>query len=100
MDVSLVIPSQNRGKLLKICLDCLARQDYPADKYEIVVVDDASTDDTEQIVRGYESECRLRYLKQPSKVGTAAAKNIGVREAEGDVVIFVDDDAFALRRAS
>jgi glycosyltransferase involved in cell wall biosynthesis len=95
MDASVVIPTYNRGRLLGVCLDCLIAQDYPKDGYEIIVVDDGSTDGTERVVRERESICRVKYLRQTRTLGNGAAKNRGIAEAEGEIVIFTDSDAFA-----
>lgn len=94
-DVSIIIPTYNRERFLSVCLDCLIAQDYPADKYEIVVVDDASTDGTEEMVRAKKATCRIRYERQAKTMGNGAAKNRGVYSAEGEVIIFIDSDAYA-----
>jgi glycosyltransferase involved in cell wall biosynthesis len=95
MDVSVVIPTYNREQYLTKCLDCLFDQDYPSDRYEIVVVDDASTDGTEAMVRAKDAPCRLKYLRQNKGMGCGPAKNKGIFAAEGRIVIFIDSDAFA-----
>lgn len=95
IDVSVVIPAYNREKYLTKCLDCLFDQDYPPDRYEVVVVDDASTDGTEAMVRTKGPACGFKYVRQPRNMGTGAAKNTGVEAAEGRVIIFIDSDAFA-----
>ncbi len=95
IDVSVVIPAYNREKYLTKCLDCLFAQDYAPDCYEVIVVDDASTDGTEEMVRTKNPACGFKYLRQPQNMGTGAAKNRGIEAAEGSIVVFTDSDAFA-----
>lgn len=91
---SIIICTHNRSKLLSKALDTLEGQDFPHSDYEIVVVDDASPDDTEAVVKAKNLQCELRYLKSV-KVGRAEARNIGLKAAQGDYVLFVDDDILA-----
>jgi glycosyltransferase involved in cell wall biosynthesis len=95
LDVSVVIPTYNRERYLTKCLDYLFDQDYPPDRYEVVVVDDGSTDGTEAMVNAKKPACGLKYLRQPRTTGNGAAKNRGVLAAEGSVIVFIDSDAFA-----
>ena len=91
---SIVIPSRNRRKVLERTLKFLFHQDYPQDQYEIIVVDDGSTDGTYAMVRAQASPCRLVCLRHEERKGPAVARNRGIREARGEVVIFIDDDIF------
>lgn len=85
--VSAVIPSCNSARYIADAIDSVLRQDYPA--LEIWVVDDGSTDRTRDIVRSYGD--RVRLLSQPNK-GSAAARNLGVRHAQGQYIAFLDAD--------
>jgi glycosyltransferase involved in cell wall biosynthesis len=91
--VSVVIPTHNRKEALLPTLRALAEVEYPADRWEIVLVDDGSTDGTEAAVREWapESPVPFRYLQQ-AQAGPAAARNRGAAEATGDVLVFLDDD--------
>lgn len=94
MKASIVIPTRNRRKILERTLQYLFLQDYPQDQYEIIVIDDGSTDGTHEMVKGQESPCRLVCLRHEERKGQAVARNWGIREARGEVVIFIDDDIF------
>lgn len=91
MDVSIVIPTYNRKKVLKRCLELLFAQNYPKDKYEIILVDDGSTDGTDKMVASLNPPCRFTYLYQERK-GPHIARNLGITHAEGEIVIFIDSD--------
>jgi len=92
--LSVVVPTYNRREVLRVCLASLARQTLSSDQFEVLVVDDGSTDDTESVVRSFQGALLVRYLRQPHNRGRAAARNRGIREATGDVVVFVDSDVF------
>ena len=94
MRLSVVVPTYNRREVLRVCLASLARQTLSSDQFEVLVVDDGSTDDTESVVRSFQGALLVRYLRQPHNRGRAAARNRGIREATGDVVVFVDSDVF------
>lgn len=85
--VSIVIPTHNRSSLLRLAVESVLMQTYPA--VELIVVDDGSTDDTERQMQPYAG--RLRYIKQANQ-GVAAARNAGWLAASGDYIGFLDDD--------
>ena len=87
--VSIIIPVYNGTQTIRLCLDAVTDLDYPKDKYEVIVVDNNSTDGTPDIVTQYE-EVRLVYERDLQ--GPHAATNTGVRQASGDVVAFTDSD--------
>jgi glycosyltransferase involved in cell wall biosynthesis len=84
--ISVVIPAHNAGHTLAECLQAIRRSTYR--DYEVIVVDDASTDDTRQIALQY--GCAVSSLKE--NVGAAQAKNIGASGARGEIVLFTDAD--------
>ncbi len=94
MKVSVVIATYNRKNILDRSLECLFRQDYPQDQYEIIVVDDGSSDGTQKMVEGKNPSASLKYLKHKERQGQSKAKNIGIDHAQGKVIIFIDDDVF------
>ena len=88
------MPTYNRSDLLGRALHGLLEQSLAPEQYEIVVVDDGSTDATPQVVAAVAAPAaRLRYFRQENK-GPAAARNYGVREAKGEIVLFTGDDCF------
>ena len=91
--LSVVIPTFNRKDSLQKTLDGLARQTYPAAQFEAVVVSDGSTDGTDDFLTAYAEGAPycLRPVFQPNG-GPARARNHGIRTAEGEVVVFLDDD--------
>lgn len=95
MRASVVIASRNRRLHLEKCLECLCNQDCSPDAYEIIVVDDASTDDTWSMLESHHGPCEIRTVRLPESVGCGAARNAVIPDAAGDVIIFIDDDAFA-----
>jgi glycosyltransferase involved in cell wall biosynthesis len=88
---SVVVPTYNRRALLKRTLEALARQDIGTDAFEVLVVDDGSSDGTAEMVAGFHDRLNLRYFFQPDEGFRAAkARNVGVAHAEGDVLVFID----------
>ncbi len=94
MDASIVIASYNRKELLTACLRCMDAQDYPADCFEVIVVDDGSTDGSVEMVQNWPARYSLRCIAAGHQ-GPGPARNLGVMHATGEIIIFIDDDAFA-----
>lgn len=94
--LTVIIPTYNRKDILKKCLNAIFNQTYPQSNYEIIVIDDGSTDGTEALVKSLlnDSPCALRYFKQKNK-GPATARNVGITNASGKVVLFIGDDIIA-----
>jgi len=88
MFVSVIVPAYNSETTIGDCLKSLENQDFPKNQYEIIVVDDGSTDNTEKIVLSFQ---KAKLLKQEHK-GPAAARNLGLSRAKGDIVLFTDAD--------
>jgi len=87
MRLSLVIPAYNAGSTIRTCLQSALRQTLPADTYEVVVVDDGSTDETADVVR----EFPVRLVSQHNQ-GPAVARNSGAEAARGEILVFTDSD--------
>src|SRR5205085_9321810 len=87
--VSVVVCSYNGGATMEQCLQSLAGLDYP--DYEVIVVDDGSTDDSRAILARFPM---VRAIHQ-SNHGLSAARNVGLRAATGTIVAYTDSDCFA-----
>jgi GT2 family glycosyltransferase/glycosyltransferase involved in cell wall biosynthesis len=95
--VSVVVPTHNRKDKLMACLDALAHQSVLAQEFEVVVVDDGSTDGTKDALEGSRFPFALRYYSQ-DRSGPGAARNMGIERAAGEIVLFIGDDILADER--
>jgi glycosyltransferase involved in cell wall biosynthesis len=84
--VSVIVPNYNYARTLDLCLGALERQRYP--RLEVIVVDDRSTDDSVQVARRHGA----RVLVTETNIGAPAARNLGVEQASGEVLFFLDSD--------
>ncbi len=91
--ISIVIPTRNRARYLEVALASLAAQDFDGG-YEVLVVDDGSTDDTAAVVE----RAGDRYVRQARALGLNAARNAGTGASAAPVIAFLDDDVFAPAR--
>jgi len=87
--VSIIVPAKNEGQLIGACLNSLILQSYPKHLYEIIVADNNSTDETEEIAKKY----HVILVKADGHVG--AVRNSGAQSAKGDVLAFIDADCVA-----
>lgn len=88
--VSVVVASYNGGATLKICLDSLIRLNYP--DYEVILVDDGSTDASQSIAVQYPTVRNIRHVQNQ---GLSVARNTGIEAATGEIVAFTDSDCRA-----
>ena len=86
--ISVIVPTYNRTRFLPISIKSILAQTF--EDYEIIIVDDGSTDDTSTVVRSF-SDSRIKYIRQ-SNAGQAAARNTGLSHAAGEYIGFLDDD--------
>ncbi|MGD9043438.1 MAG: glycosyltransferase [Desulfobacterales bacterium] len=91
--VSVIIPTYNRGWIVKEAIDSVLEQDFS--DYELIVVDDGSDDDTPEILKTYRN--KITVLRQPNK-GVSAARNRGIEAAMGSLIAFLDSDDLWLPR--
>lgn len=88
---SLIIPAYNVEKYIKKCLDSVLNQTY--NNYEIIIINDGSTDNTSKILESYKSDKKIKIINQENK-GLSNARNTGVSNAKGDYILFIDSDDF------
>ncbi len=93
MRISVVVPFWNVERYIGRCVEALLTQDYPSDSYEIIMVDNNSTDASAEIVRRH---ARVRLLNE-RKQGSYAARNRGLREVKGEIIAFTDPDCVPAR---
>lgn len=96
MRFSIVIPTYNRSEKLEACLKALFAQQYDKSQYEIIVVDDGSQDDMQEVLKKLtkKSPVPLNVFYQ-SNSGQGVARNRGVMEASGELILFIGDDIIA-----
>ena len=87
--ISVIVPAYNVEKYIKTCLDSLINQTYS--HFEIIIINDGSTDQTEEILRSYQSNPKFRIYSQKNG-GLSAARNHGLKLANGELVCFIDSD--------
>lgn len=87
--ISIIVPTYNTFKYLPFSIASALASEY--DNYEIIVVDDGSTDNTQELVASYLNEKRIKYIYQDNK-GLASARNTGIQNAKGEFLVFLDAD--------
>jgi glycosyltransferase involved in cell wall biosynthesis len=97
MKVSVIVTSFNYGKFLRKAIRSILEQDYPRDRYEILIVDAGSTDNTPEVLREYASE--IKVIHQIEKSGLAGGCNLGIRASMGEFIIRLDADDTLCRNA-
>ncbi len=85
---SVIIPTYNRSRFLNLSLNSVTSQTFP--DYELLVIDDGSTDSTKKLLQNYKNS-KLSYYYQKNK-GPAAARNCGIKKAKGKFICFLDSD--------
>lgn len=88
--VSIIMPSYNTGKFIAETLNSVLAQTY--ENWEIIIVDDCSTDNTDEVVAQFLSDERIKYFKNEKNSGAAVSRNRALREAKGKWIAFLDSD--------
>ena len=96
MFLSFIVPVYNTEMYLRECLDSLLTQDIPYDDYEIICVNDGSTDGSLQILREYERNCSNVTVIDQANSGVSTARNAGLDIARGQYIWFIDSDDVVL----
>lgn len=93
-EISALLPTYNRATLLPRVLEGLMQQDLDPVRFEVITIDDGSTDDTQAVLHEWQDRLPLRIVRQ-NQAGVAAAKNLGVFLAKAPLLVFLDDDDVA-----
>lgn len=95
-EVSVIVCSYNRSRLLERALRALSAQSLPSERFEVIVVDDGSTDDTPEVCRNLARQLpNLRYISTGANQGLSKARNAGLKAARSEYLLFIDDDCVA-----
>jgi glycosyltransferase involved in cell wall biosynthesis len=94
LQMSVMVCTYNRGTLLDMALESLVSQTLDKGSYEVIVIDDGSSDSTRQIVDSFAGKLPIKYFYQKN-AGLAAAKNHGIYASQGEILFFFDDDDIA-----
>ena len=87
--VSVILPTYNRARLLGRAVKSVLNQTF--EDFELIIVDDGSTDDTESVIRSFDDE-RIKYIRHPMRRGVSAARNTGIKASRGRYIAFQDSD--------
>ena len=88
---SIIIPTYNRAYIIWKTIKGVQEQIYPY--WELLIIDDGSTDDTQKVVAEYQKDPRIKYVKLPH-AGSQTARNEGLKRAKGSIIAFVDSDDY------
>ena len=90
--ITVAIPTYNRAELLRQTLAGVTRQDFPADRYEVLVIDNNSRDDTRDVIAAFAGTApAVRHVPE-TRQGLDHARNRAIAEARGEIIVFADDD--------
>jgi len=92
INASIIIPTCNRKELLKLSLHSFNYQDYTKDSFEVIVIDDGSIDGTSDMIKSLKVNYKLIFLRNEKNRGPAYARNLGLQNANGEIIIFSDSD--------
>ncbi len=88
--VSIIMPSWNTAEFISESIQCVIDQTYK--NWELLIVDDCSTDNTDEVVKKYLADKRIKYFKNEKNCGAALTRNKAMREAQGEWIAFLDSD--------
>lgn len=89
--ISIILPTYNRAHLIGKSIDAVLNQTYP--HFELIIIDDCSTDNTKEFIQTYSDE-RIKYIKLEENRGASGARNEGIKIAKYDYIAFCDSDDF------
>lgn len=92
LDISIVIPVYNKEKFISECLDSAISQKFPKDRYEILCINDGSTDNSVSIIQQYIKKYSNITVINKKNGGVSSARNVGIKNAKGRYILFIDAD--------
>ncbi|WP_141770091.1 glycosyltransferase family A protein [Bacillus sp. OV322] len=95
--VSVIIPSYNKYEYVCLSLHCLTRQTFHSAQFEVILIDDCSTDETPRLKNEFVSDFTFKYIRPHTNLGRSRARNLGIENSEGEVVIFMDAEMLTER---
>ncbi len=93
--VSIIMPSYNTAKYISESILSILNQSYP--NWELIIVDDCSTDKMDAVIQSFLKDNRIKYLKNDTNLGAALSRNRALKEAKGDWIAFLDSDDIWLK---
>lgn len=88
---SIIVPVYNTEKYIDKCIESILNQTYY--KYEVIIINDGSTDNSKKVLEKYKDNEKIKIITQPNQ-GQSVSKNIGLKESNGDYILFVDSDDY------
>jgi glycosyltransferase involved in cell wall biosynthesis len=92
MKYSIILPNYNSEKYIKRCIDSVLNQTYK--NFELIIIDDMSTDNSPDIIREYCSDTRVKFIELSQKRYNGGTRNVGIDLASGDYILFLDCDDY------
>ena len=93
MDLSIIIPCYNSEKYLKNCLNSFCNQIKKYNKIEVIIVDDASVDETSKILKIYNKKFKfIKVFKNKQNLGVSLSRNLAIKKSKGKYIFFLDSD--------
>ena len=89
------MPTYNKYHQTSLSLYSLSKQTFPQAEYEVILVDDASSDDTPNIFKEADVPFKFKYIRMKQNKGRSSVRNIGINHAEGNLLIFLDGEMLA-----
>src|SRR3990170_3006911 len=86
--ISVIVPVYNDAQRIGKCIESLLQQTYPHEKYEVIIIDNGSTDETREVIKKYP----VKLLIEDKIQSSYAARNKGIKNAKGEVIAFTDSD--------
>ena len=94
VDISIIVTNYNYARVIRRCIRSLLNQDIPRDQYEIIVVDDHSTDDSLEALKPFSNTGEVRVLRNKRNLGVGACSRVGVDNSRGKFIVRVDADDY------